>query len=261
MIQQMLDFLAFFFTNASSLGIGLAVVFGAVWLAWYMPPLIKKPWLWAVLAGSAILMPLAVAFTELPIRIWIVQVMSHFWEQENILRWLLVTAILPTLLGGLVQEGAKLIPVLVYWWRKGKNLDPKLGLIAGAVAGAGFGILEAQWLYSYILASGWSWETVQTSGVVALAGFWEGFFIIAFHIASCALAGWGLAKGWGWQFYLLASLLHAFLKYSSILVQSEIVSDVQAELLIASWAMVVTGGVLWLRWGKTANAAAPHEAR
>jgi hypothetical protein len=90
---------------------------------------------------------------------------------------------------------------------------------------------------------------------VALVGFWEGFFVIAFHIASCALAGWGLAKGWGWQFYLLASLLHVFLEYSAILVQSEIVSDVQAELLIASWAMVVTGGVLWLRGRK-----APVEA-
>ena len=37
------------------------------------------------------------------------------------------------LLSGLVQEGAKLVPVVLYWRREGRSLDPKLGLAVGAV--------------------------------------------------------------------------------------------------------------------------------
>jgi len=50
---------------------------------------------------------------------------------------------------------AKMVPVPVYWWRSGKNIDPKLGLVIGAVAGAGFGIFEGQWQHNVIFASGW----------------------------------------------------------------------------------------------------------
>jgi len=49
------------------------------------------------------------------------------------------------------------------------------------------------WVHNAIFASGWSWEAVQTGGVIALAGFWERFFTLAFHIAVSALAGYGLA--------------------------------------------------------------------
>ena len=94
---------------------------------------------------------------------------------------------------------------------------------------------------------------------MALAGFWERFFAVAFHIASCAIAGWGLARGWGWQFYLLASFLHAFLNYSVVLLQSGLITLIQLEIYAAVWAMIVTVGALWLRWRKT-NELAESEA-
>ena len=85
---------------------------------------------------------------------------------------------------------------------------------------------------------------------MALAGFWERFFAVAFHTAASALAGYGLAKGWGWQFYLLASFLHAFLNYSVILLRLELLTIVQMEIFAAVFAILVTGGALWLRWRK-----------
>jgi RsiW-degrading membrane proteinase PrsW (M82 family) len=148
---------------------------------------------------------------------------------------------------GLVREGFKLLPVVVYWWRNGRDIEPKLGLAAGAVSGAGFGIFEAQWTLNYILATGWSWEYVQMKGVTALGGFWETFFIIGVNVASCALAGWGLARGRWWQFYLLAALVYLIPNYTYVLVSKELITGVQAELLIAAWALMVTGVVLWLR--------------
>ena len=158
------------------------------------------------------------------------------------------------LLSGLVQEGSKLVPVVVYWWRKGRNIDPKLGLAIGAVAGAGLSIFEAQWAHNQIFAAGWTWEAVQTGGLVALAGFWERFFAVAFHIAASALAGYGLAKGWGWQFYLLAAFLHAFLNYSVAFLRTGLITGIQLEIFAAVWAILVTGVALWLRWRKPAVA-------
>jgi hypothetical protein len=251
MIQQMLAFFVFFFSNPSVLGIGLAVVFGAIWLACYRPPLIAKPWLWAVLAAGAILAPIAIAVTMFPLRFGISWVYGSFWSQETLAQWALLASLPSMYLFGLVREGFKLLPVVAYWWRKGRDIEPKLGLAAGAVSGAGFGILEAQWTLNYIISSGWSWETVQIQGIVALAGFWESFFVIGVHVASCALAGWGLARGWGWKFYLLAAFVYLFPNYSYVLLTKELITGVQAEFLIAAWALIATGVVFWLRERKS----------
>jgi len=256
MVEQMIGFFVSWFANPSVLGIGLAIVFGAVWLAGYWPPLFKKHWLWAVLVSSAILSLAAVSFIQIPLQALTGQVLNHFWSQEILLSWLLLAGIPQILFSGLVQEGSKLVPIVIYWWRKGKSVDPKLGLAIGAVAGVGFGVFEAVWAHNTIFASGWSWEIVQTSGLIALAGFWERFFAVAFHTAASALAGYGLAKGWGWQFYLLAAFLHAFLNYSVIFLRTELITVVQLEIFAALWALLVTGAALWLRWRKPAVAEA-----
>ena len=249
-IDYAVSFFKSFFQNPSALGIGLAIAFGAVWLAGYRPPLFKKPWLWAVLVSSAFLTLAAVCFVQIPLQTWAGQALGHFWSQEVLMRWILLAGIPQILLSGLVQEGSKLVPVVVYWRRSGKNIDPKLGLAIGAVAGAGFGIFEAQWAHNLIFASGWTWEWVQAYGFVALLGFWERFFTVAGHIAFSALAGYGLARGWGWQFYLIASVLHAVLNYSIVLVQAGTLNVLNAEIYIAAVAVAVTAWALWLRWRK-----------
>jgi len=261
--DYMIAFFKSFFQNPSASGIylvisiGLAIGFGAVWLTCYWPQLIKKPWLWAVLVSSAFLTVGAVCFIQTPLQIWTGQALMHFWSQEVLMRWILLAAIPQILLTGLVQEGAKLVPVIVYWWRSGKNIDPKLGLIIGAVAGAGFAIFEAQWAHNQIFASGWTWEAVQTYGFWALAGFWERFFTVAAHIAFSALAGYGLVRGWGWQFYLIASVLHGLLNYGGVLWQADLLTDIHVEIYIAVLAAVVMGWALWLRWRKGMVTAEP----
>ena len=237
------------------LGTGLAIVFGAVWLTAYWPPLFKKYWLWAVLVGSAVLSLLAVSFVQIPLQALVGQVLGRFWNQEVLVRWLLLAGIPQILLSGLVQEGSKLVPVVVWWWRKGRSIDPKLGLAIGAVAGAGFGIFEAVWAHNSIFAAGWTWQVVQANGLVALAGFWERFFAVAFHIAVSALAGYGLAKGWGWQLYLIASFLHSLLNYSVVLLRIGLFTIVQVEVYVAVVAVLVTAVALWLRWRRSTGLA------
>ncbi len=249
--EQLVGFFVSWFANPSALGIGLAVAFGAVWLAGYWPPLFKKHWLWAVLVGSAILSLAAVSFIQIPLQAWTGQALNHFWSQEILMRWLLLAGIPQILLSGLVQEGSKLVPVVAWWWHKGKNIDPKMGLAIGAVAGVGLGIFEAMWAHNTIFAYGWSWEAVQTNGLVALTPFWERFFAIAFHTAAIVLAGYGLAKGRWWQFYLLASFLHGLLNYGAVLFQSGPFDIVHIEIYVAVVAVLTTTGALWLRWRKT----------
>jgi hypothetical protein len=251
MAQQMLDFFVYFFSNPSVLGIGLAVVFGAIWLACYRPPLITKPWLWAVLAGGAVLAPIAIVVTAFPLRFGISWLYDYLWSRETLVQWSLLASIPSMYLFCLVREGFKLLPVVVYWWCEGRNIEPKLGLAAGAVSGAGFGIIEAQWTLNSVLASGWSWWNVQVEGPVALGAFWETFFVIGVNVAACALAGWGLARGWGWKFYLLAAFVYFFMNYSVLLVSSGLISAVQAEFIIAAWALIATGVGLWLREKKS----------
>jgi RsiW-degrading membrane proteinase PrsW (M82 family) len=257
MIDYMVNYFVSFFQNPSAWGIGLAIAFGAVWLACYRPPLFKKPWLWAVLVSSAFLTLAAVCFIQIPLQVWAGQALNHFWSQEVLMRWILLAAIPQILLSGLVQEGSKLVPVVVYWQRSHRNIDPKLGLAIGAVAGAGFGIFEAQWAHNLIFASGWTWAAVQTGGFMALLGFWERFFTGAAHTAFSALAGYGLAKGWGWQFYLIASVLHGLLNYSVVLRQAGLLTTVNVEIYVAVLAVLVTAWALWLRWRKRAAPAEP----
>jgi len=249
MMQEALDFLVKLFSNPSILGICLTVLFGAIWLACYRPPLITKPWLWAVLVAGIVMMGVA-GLIDMGLEYFSGQILGHFLDEATIWRWLLIAAIFQTLLSGLVQEGAKLVPVVVYWWRKGRDIDPKLALVIGAVAGVGFGIIETQWILSGIFASGWSWSSVDSDGIVALSPLLVRFAILGFHAAACALASWGLAKGFGWQFYLLVSFLHALSYTGVFLFEEKVFSLNQALVFNITWALLIAGVALWLRWGR-----------
>lgn len=230
------------------MGISLGIAFGAIWLFGYWPPLFKNYWLWLVMVSSAILSWIAVAFIQIPLQVLVGQVLGHFWSQEILIRWILLASIPQILVSGLVQEGAKLIPMVIWWIRKKTEVVPTMGLIVGAIAGAGLGIFEAVWAHNTVFASGWTWQIVGDQGLIALIPFWERLSAVAFHIAVSALAGYGLAKGWGWQFYLIASVSHALMNYGIALLQSGVLTVVQMEIYASVIAAMITGIALWLRW-------------
>jgi len=251
MAEEMVSFFLSWFANPNLIGIGLAFAFGAIWLVGYWPPLFKEPWLWAVLFVSAVLSLTAVSFIQIPLQYLAGQALGHFWSQEVLMRWILLAGIPQVLLSGLVQEGSKLVPVVLWWLGEDRTLAPKRGLVIGAVAGFGLGVFEAVWAHNSIFAAGWGWDFVEAGGYMALAGFWERFFAVAFHIGVSGLAGYGLARGWGWQFYLLAAFLHSLLNYSVVLLRSGLLDVVDVEIYAAVVAVLVTALVLWLRWRKS----------
>lgn len=256
MWAQMMDFLKSFFEypglkwDLMLVSIGLAIVFGAIWLCAHWPPLFKKPWLWVVAIVSAFLTLLAVTFVQIPLQTWVGEGLLKIWSSQTLYSWLLLAGIPTILLTGLVQEGAKMVPMVAWWWRGQRNIDPKLGLAIGAIAGAGFGIFEAFWVHSHIFAAGWTLQAIQTDGFISIAGFWERFFAVGLHIAASALAGYGLAKGKGWLFYLIAAGLHSLLNYGAVFYQKGYFTIVQLETYVAVVAVAVSVWALLLRWGR-----------
>ncbi|MFW6125967.1 MAG: hypothetical protein ACOC58_02565, partial [Chloroflexota bacterium] len=189
----------------------------------------------------------AIAFVQVPLQSLLSQAMQRFLGYETMLQWVLLTGIPAVLLSGLVQEGAKLLPVLVFF-KLNQPPDARAGLTIGAIAGAGFGIFEAQWALNLVFASGWTWGWVQSFGFQALLGFWKRFFAVAFHIAATAIAAYGLWRGKWWQFYLLASLLHALTNYGELLLRAGSLTAFQTEMYGAGLALMTMAVALWLRW-------------
>ncbi len=92
---------------------------------------------------------------------------------------------------------------------------------------------------------------IKTQGLfIALIPFIERFFAVAFHTASSAIAGWGLVKGWGWQFYIIASIAHAAVNYNVIILAAGLLNNIQIEIYIAAVVLIVVFIALWLRWRK-----------
>jgi RsiW-degrading membrane proteinase PrsW (M82 family) len=231
-------------------GIGLALAFAAIWLLCHWPPLFRRHWLWAVGVFSAFFTVLAIAFVQVPLQYYVGQALTHFWSVQTLNNWLLLAGLPSVLLSGFVQEGAKMVPVVAWWWRRGRNIDPKVGLAIGAIAGAGFGIFEGFWVHANVLSSGWTFGLIGDYGFLAITPFWERLFTIGFHIAASSLVGYGLAKGRGWQFYLIAGGLHSLLNYVTLPFSKGYLTVNQSEIYVAVVALLVTALVLWLRWCK-----------
>jgi RsiW-degrading membrane proteinase PrsW (M82 family) len=239
-----------FFANLSIAGIGLAIVFGLIWLvplgAWQW----RGKWLWLALAG-VVIFPVSIGLFQSPLQSlvgnWFINQYGLPTYQDHIF----LMGIPVILLSGLIQEGAKMLPAVFWWWGQNRQLSPKTGLAIGAMIGMGFGVCEAQWVHNTIFAYGFTWDLVVQYGFNAILPFWERFFTVAFHIATGALTGYGLAKGKGWQFYLIASGIHVLTNYSTLFYLKEMLTGVQIEIVIAVIAVITFGFVLWLRWRKT----------
>jgi RsiW-degrading membrane proteinase PrsW (M82 family) len=248
-----------FFSNVTLAGVLLALVFGAICIACFYPPLVKRLWLLEILAGGAIITLLAVSFIQIPIRNAIGKDMAELLTEENIIRSLLLNGIPIVIVAGLVQEGAKLISPVIYWLLKKRTVDPKFMLIVGAVAGAGFGIFEAQYLHNIYIASGWNFGLLNSEGPIILFPFIGTFLTVAFHTGACALTSYGLARGFGWIAYPVIAIVNALMQYSNYLAISGIVSTVAMEIYVAIFAVLVMAAALWLRWKKGASSVNQEE--
>jgi RsiW-degrading membrane proteinase PrsW (M82 family) len=236
----------------------IGIVFGAVWLLFFWPSFSKKIWFWPLMIITGLLTILGISFIQIPLQNWASQGLSKIFDENTLVDWFLITGMPTVLITGLVQEAFKSIPVTVWWWRSGRTLTPKMGLIIGAVAGAGFGIFEAIWDGASVLGGGWTFDAVSTYGFSGgMYPFIIRIFCVGFHIAASALVGYGLAKRKWWQYFLIAAVLHALLNYSTILSMyltyvkpQEWLGALHVEIYIAVIAVIATAWALVIRWRK-----------
>ena len=249
MLAQSLTFFVNWFANPNFVAMGLAIGFGLLWYALYRPPLRGYAFLWGVMAVSAILTLLAVAFIQIPLQALTGQLLVLAFDQATIVKWLFFLGLPQILLSGFVQEGAKMLPMVFIWQRAERNISPVVGIVLGAAAGAGFGVFEAMWAHNQVFAAGFTWASVEAGGFPAILPFWERFFAVGGHVAFSALAGYGLAKDKGWLFFLIAAGLHSLMNYTVVLLQAQLITVMTLEILVAVAAVGATVWALVLRYG------------
>ena len=251
--QQMSNALTSWFSypNVTALqllaALGLAIAFGAIWLAAHWPPLFKRPWFWAIAVVSALLTAFAFAYVRTPLQYWYDQLVNRYMSPGAISDWLLLLGIPSIIISALVQEGAKMVPMIGFWWQEGRRITPAMGLAIGAMTGAAFGVFEAFQVFGSIFGSGWT-TAAFGDGFTGIAGFWERFFAIGFHTAISAMVGFGLARGKGWQYFLVAAGFHALFNYPAYFYAKQYLNLVQVEVIIAVIAIILTAVVLIVRY-------------
>ncbi|MDO9546650.1 MAG: PrsW family glutamic-type intramembrane protease [Pelolinea sp.] len=122
----------------------------------------KKWKLWGVLLAGALIGLAAVAFVQFPLGELFRYGIHRFWDNDQLMANSILIGGISVFIGGLTQEGAKMISVLGYRFiKRKKDFSPFIGLIVGACVGAGFGFIEAQWALNRLFAVGWSWQVVE----------------------------------------------------------------------------------------------------
>ena len=227
--------------------VALAVAFGALWLTAHWPPIFKHPWFWVLGVGSAFFTMGVYAFIHTPLQFYYSKLVHHFLDSKTVVDWIMLLGIPSVIISGLVEEGAKMVPMVLYWRKQHRRITPAMGLAIGAVVGAGFGIFDAFQIFASQFGSGWTTAALG-SGFNGIAGFWIRFFTIGLHMALSAMVGYGLARGKGWQYFLVASGFHAVFLYGNYFYQQGYFGVVQLGVFVACVSIVMTAIVLVVRY-------------
>lgn len=238
--------LSYWIPQPYPIAILLAVVLGLLWLLALAAGWWRSAVAWLGLIIGAVLFPFSIAWVQVPLQSatggGMQALLSPQWIEQNPL-----IASIPTVLeSGLVQEAAKLLPLLIYVLvARPRGAQPLLRV--GAAVGAGFGTFEAAWTFGLVIGAGWTLDTLRAVGVDALMPFFERLFAVGLHTATGVILAYGLMRGVAPLTYLLAAILHAITNYGVVLLQTSILGAWSTELYLAFWVLVTVGLALYLR--------------
>ncbi len=241
----------FLYHNVSGLELlvaaALAIAFGAVWLTAHWPPIFRYRWFWVLGVFSAFFTMAAFAFINTPLQFYYSKLVKHFLNAKTVSDWILLLGIPSVLFSGLVQEGAKMVGMVLYWRQEKRRITPAMGMALGAVVGVGFGIFNTFQIFSAQFGAGWTTAAL-SSGFNGIAGFWVAFFTIGLNTALSAMVGYGLARGKGWQYFLVAGGFHALFLYGHYFNAENYFDVVQLSVYIAVIAVILSAIVLLVRY-------------
>lgn len=232
------------------LSILFVLIYTAICLLPFRPPLHKNTGLWIVLVAGLILTPFCIAFIQMPIQRAISNAISGLASSLGNVTAYAISGIFIALIASFVQQGARLIPTWAYLVKTKTLTSPLNGLIVGAVAGAGFGIIDAFLGHNQIFQLGLNKLMQSGGGIIALVVF-ERFFTLAMCTATTAIAGYGIATGKGWQYYLIICGVQFIFNYIPFLISTKYLDLIAAETLMFLIAAGTMTFALWLRYKKT----------
>lgn len=229
------EFLSFY-TNINIGGTVGALLIVAFWILVFRVPIWRKPHLLYVFIGSFLLFGPSIAFIQIPLQNAVNVLFFNIWEFPASRMNLLLFGILYVLVAGFVQEGFKFLPVL-FLNKRAEYVSVDDRVNAGIISGAGYGVFEAIWVLSQVFGYGFT----------SVLPFWERFITVPFHMAATGMAAYGLGKKSWWQLFVFASILHALVDYSAVLVNVSLLSAVGAEVYLSIITIGTIGITFWLR--------------
>jgi hypothetical protein len=253
---QMLDSFKSFFTvpdisaGLIIIGLAIALVFAAIWIAAYYPTILKEAWLWIILVAGFIFTAFFTAFLQIPLQYASTKICDLFLSHQNMRVYVLIASIPAMIIAAIIQVGSRLLPVVIYWLFNKRTMELNTALWFGVFAGAGVGIVEAFQVHSQLFMYGWNLSLIQSNGIIVIIPFIERFLIMGFHISAIAIAAYGLAKGKWWQYSLIVAALYFILNYITVLMGTQILPALYAELILFVISILTAAGALWLRWHK-----------
>lgn len=224
----------------------LAILLATPWFLLLVRRRIRISWIWVVLLAGIVVFPLSIAYIQVPIQNGINSLYARNLSNDLMQKYLLLIGMPVIIVSGFVQEVVKFV-IAVIGQRLSRDVKTgRSGLAFGAASGAGFGGMEAFWVFNQIFATGITLATIQLLGISALYGFIERVFTVIFHISVAALSTYGYTTGRPWRYLLLAIFLHSLTNYFVLPLQVGVLSTEIVEGIIAAIAIITLGTALWL---------------
>jgi len=119
----------------------------------------------------------------------IVLQLKSYILQPTVIFWTLAV------MGGIMPMIEELVKPLALWFIAGRKLSPQEGFVGGVLCGAGFALMENILYFTTISEpEGWLYMAIGRAGTGVL------------HMLASGLVGWGLAKAWRDEKWLLLGL-------------------------------------------------------
>lgn len=212
---------------------GFYLLVTLVWLAFLGRDGFRTSWSYLLFLLGMLAYPI-VFITQAPLQqLYGMKVIAPALSQG---RSIFVSAMIPSLLVGIIQETLKMA-LLLLATRLGR-FKPAALISLGAFVGAGFGLIEACHITGPLFQS-----RVLTSPVMA-----ERIFSILLHVTLGAGMAYGLVRRKAWQFWLAAVGLHALAAYLVIFVQLKVLTVKAFQIMVAVYDLALLAGMVVLQW-------------